>query len=156
MLFRSACKNLDDMYDYIICDTPPGNGVILGNVLAYVDYIIIPVTCDAFGIQGLHDFATTVNGFKERINNDLTIAGILKVMYKGRRKLTRDIEDDILPELAKNMDTKIFKTCIRDSVKCQEAQTVRRSLYEYAPKCNTAIDYSEFIKELSNTIRRKR
>ena len=66
--------------------------------------------------------------------------------------LTRDLEENTLPEIAKQMDTKIFNTGIRESVKCQEAQTLQQSLFDYAPKCTTALDYIEFTKELKKTI----
>ncbi len=147
-----SMKTVEDDYDYIIFDTPPGKGVLLGNVLMYVDYLIIPVTCDAFGVQGLADFYSTIKDYKEGPNEKLQIAGILRIKYKGRQNLTREIEDEILPQLAKDMDTKLFKTVIRESVKCQEAQTLQQSLFDYAPTCTTAEDYTAFLKELLKTV----
>ena len=143
-----SLSSIENNYDYIIFDTPPGNGVLLGNVLSYVHHLIIPVTCDSFGIQGLRDFYDTTNSFKKRINKSLNISGILRIKYKGKQNLTRDIEENILPSFAKEMNTKIFNTTIRESVRCQEAQTLQKSLYEYAPKSNTALDYMKFIEEL--------
>ncbi len=148
-----SMSGIEEDYDYIILDTPPGNGVLLGNVLSYADYIIIPVTCDFFGIQGLTDFNKTVNEYKKRINKNLSIAGILRVKYKGRQTLTRDVEEKILPEFAKQIDTILFKSTIRESVKCQEAQTLKKSLFDYAPYCTTALDYEDFVDELLDTIK---
>ncbi len=147
-----AMESIEDQYDFIVFDTPPGNGVLLGNVLTYVDYVIIPVTCDSFGIQGVKDFYETIQSFQKRVNKGLKIAGILRVMYKGRQSLTQDIEDNILPKFADELDTKLFKTTIRESVKCREAQTLRVSLLDYKPDSTTATDYVAFTKEFLKTI----
>ena len=144
---KSALRKVEKKYDYIIFDTPPRTGILLGNVLEAAEKIIIPITCDVFGIQGLMDFYETVSEYQED-NNNLIILGLLKIKYKGRQSLTRDIEENLLPEYAKKMNTKVFRTAIRESVKCQEAQTLRQSLYEYAPKSTTAIDYNTLIDEI--------
>ena len=143
-----SCKLVEDDYDFIICDCPPGNGVMLGNVLSYVDHVIMPITCDKFGIQGMTDFVDVMNMYTKRINPKLTILGVLIIKYKGRQSLTRDLEDNLLPSIVNDMGTKLFDVKIRESVKCQEAQTLNRSLYEHAPHCTTAEDYILFTDEL--------
>lgn len=147
-----AMQNIDDNYDVIVLDTPPGSGIILGNVLTYVNYLIIPVICDTFGIQGLRDFYGMIKEFRKRFNPDLKILGLLKVKYKGRQNLTKSIEDNILPEFAKEMETIVFNTTIAESVKCQEAQAMFASIFDYAPNSTTAQDYSKFIKEMMKMI----
>ena len=144
---KSALKTTDKKYDYIIFDTPPRTGILLGNVLEAAEFVIIPITCDIFGIQGLMDFYQTVKEYQDD-NDILSIMGLLKIKYKGRQSLTKDIEEQILPDYARQMKTKVFKTAIRESVKCQEAQTLRQSLFEYAPKSTTATDYSMLIDEI--------
>ena len=46
------------------------------------------------------------------------------------------------------MGTKLFETRIRECIKTKEAQTAKKLLTEYAPKCNTMIDYYAFAEEL--------
>lgn len=140
--------SVEESYDYIIFDCPPGNGVMLGNVLSYVNYIVMPITCDKFGIQGMTDFVEAMNAYTRRINPELKILGVLIIKYKGRQSLTKDIEDNLIPSLVKEMNTKLFTTKIRESVKCQEAQALGKSLFEYSPNCNTAVDYNAFTEEL--------
>ena len=143
-----ACKSIEDNYDFIILDCPPGNGVMLGNVLSYANYIIMPITCDKFGIQGMTDFVEVMNTYTKRINPTLKIIGVLMIKYKGRQSLTKDLEDNLIPSIVKEMGTKLFETRIRESVKCQEAQALSKSLFEHDPKCSTAIDYTTFTDEL--------
>ena len=46
------------------------------------------------------------------------------------------------------MGTKLFETAIRECVKTKEAQEKKVLLIDYAPKCNTMIDYLAFAEEL--------
>lgn len=148
---KSAIKDLHKSYDYIIIDTPPHAGILLGNALMAVSGknggLIIPISTDLFGITGINDFAEIINEYKSD-NKDLKVLGLLIIKYKYKQTLTNSIEDGLLPELAKFMDTKVFESKIRDCVKVQEAQTKRMSLFDYAPKCTSAIDYSNLINEL--------
>lgn len=136
----------------MIFDCLPGNGVILGNVLSYVDFVIMPITCDRFGVQGLREFKEVLGSYSKRINPDVKILGVLIIKYKGRQKLTRDLEDNLIPSIIAELDTIIFETKIPESVKCQESQVLRRSLGDYAPYCKTQLGYEaltdEILKEL--------
>lgn len=143
-----SCKTVEDLYDFIICDCPPGNNVLLGNVLSYVNYCIIPITVDKFGLQGLDKFPAVMKQYTKRINPTLKILGVLIVKYKGRQNLTRDLEDHSIPELVESMGTRLFTTKIRESVKCQESQALMRPLSEYAPNSTTALDYAAFTNEM--------
>jgi chromosome partitioning protein len=144
---RNAIREIDKDYDYIIFDTQPHAGLLLGNVLMACQFIVTPCTCDAFGIQGMMDFYDTIKEYQED-NEKLQILGLLIIKYKGRQSLTKDIEDNLLPQYAERMHTKIFESRIRESVKCQEAQTLRMSIFDYAPNSTTAIDYNNFVDEL--------
>lgn len=152
-IIKKALAEVENDYDYIIFDTPPLLGILLNNVLMASDYIIIPCTCDKFGLQGMVDFYDTVKNAQEE-NEKLKILGLLIIKYKGRQTLTKDLEDNLLPDYAKTMNTKVFKTRIRESVKCQESQILNKSIFEYAPTCNTAIDYMDLIKEIEKEIKK--
>lgn len=145
---KDTCKCIEDEYDYIIFDTPPGNGVLLGNVLSCADSVIMPITCDRFGIQGMIDFYNSMCSYKKRINPGIHISGVLIIKYKGRQSLTQSLEEATIPEIAAQIETKVYETKIRESVKCQESQVYGKSLFEYAPNSTTAIDYNMFIEEL--------
>ena len=145
---KDSVEILENMYDYIIFDTPPGNGVMLGNVLCCADKVIMPITADKFGIQGMQDFYNTLLSYKKRINPNIYIDGILIIKYKPRYMLTKDLENGSIPDMVKKMNTKIYTTKIRECIKCQEAQALGVSLFDYDKNCTTAIDYNMFIEEL--------
>ncbi len=134
-------------YEYVVIDTAPSLNIILYNCLIAADKVIIPVTADSYAMQGIQQLYDTIMSVKRRQNRDLTIAGLLLVRYSGRSNLEREIRDSI-ETTARQMNTRLFNTVIRECVKTKEAQEAKKLLIDYAPKCNTCLDYMDFAKEL--------
>ncbi len=143
---KDALDELDG-YKYIVIDTAPSLNIILYNCLIAADKVIIPVTADAYALQGIRQLYDTIMAVKRRQNKNLSIAGLLLVRYAGRSNLERDTREDI-EKTAKEMKTRLFNTVIRECVKTKEAQENKKLLIDYAPKCNTCLDYIDFTDEL--------
>ncbi len=148
---KRSCKTLDKEYDYIIVDTPPAIGVALKNVLAFVDYIVIPVEESGWSMSGLMDFAKAIDMARDN-NEKLQVAGILIVKTKPTTKKAVRMKD-LADALSKSLDTRTFETKIRESTACAEALTEYFvPLHEYAPHATTTRDYDSFIDELLEVI----
>ena len=143
---KDAIDELDG-YEYVVIDTAPSLNVIMYNCLIAADEVIIPLTEDAYARQGISQLYDTIMAVKRRQNSALKIAGLLLVKYAGRSNLERTTREEISGQ-AKEMGTKLFDTAIRECVKTKEAQEKKKLLIDYAPKCNTMIDYMEFVEEL--------
>lgn len=143
---KDALEELEG-YKYIVIDTAPSLNVILYNCLIAADKVIIPVTADSYALQGIQQLYDTIMSVRRRQNPGLSIAGLLLVKYSGRSKLDQSTRELIAKE-ASDMGTKLFNTTIRECVKTKEAQEKKKLLIDYAPKCNTCLDYMEFTKEL--------
>lgn len=143
---KDALEELEG-YKYIVIDTAPSLNVILYNCLIAADKVIIPVTADSYALQGIQQLYDTIMSVRRRQNPGLSIAGLLLVKYSGRSKLDQSTRELIARE-ASDMGTKLFNTTIRECVKTKEAQEKKKLLIDYAPKCNTCLDYIEFTKEL--------
>lgn len=138
-----------DGYDYIVIDTAPSLDVVLYNCLIAADEVIIPVTADAYAMQGLSKLNDTIKAVQKRQNPNLKIAGLLLVKYAGRSKLEKNVREEIT-DVANQIGTKLFSTAIRECVKTKEAQLNKKLLIDYAPNCTTMQDYYEFVEELVN------
>ena len=148
---RKGLDKIKDQYDYIVLDTPPTLSVLLTNALTAADYVIVPLTADRFGLQGLVQFKETVADVREYTNPKLKVAGLLLIKYNSRANLARAAAEE-LPTYAEILDTKVFDTKIRESIKAREAQAARQSLFEWAPESTTAEDYNQFVDELIKTM----
>lgn len=143
---QDALEMLDG-YEYIVIDTAPSLDVVLYNCLIAADKVIIPVTADAYAMQGLEKLSDTIQAVQKRQNPKLAIAGLLLVKYSGRSNLERNVKTEI-EAAAQQIGTRLFHTAIRECVKTKEAQSHKKLLIDYAPNCTTMQDYCEFVEEL--------
>lgn len=134
-------------YDYVIIDTAPSMNTLLYNCLIAADKVIIPITADRYGLQGLAQLNQTILAIRKRQNQRLTIEGLLLVKFNPRTNLSKEVKES-LEEIAKQLNTKLFQTQIRESTKAKEAQALRKSLISYSPNSTTALDYIAFVNEL--------
>lgn len=146
---KKGLASIVGQYEYIILDTPPALSILLTNALTAADRVIIPLITDLFGLQGLTQLRDTIAEVIEYTNPKLTVDGLLLVKYNERTNLTKEISE-YLPQYTKLLNTKIYNTKIRESVKTQEAQTARESLFIWAPASTTAEDYRNLYKEVIN------
>ncbi len=144
---KKAIEQLQGNYDYIIIDTPPSLGILTINALTASTGAIVPAQADIFSIQGLTQLYDTIKVVREYTNPNLKILGILRTRHNPRTILSSDTSE-MLEELASKIDTKVYKTYIRESVAIKESQAIRQSLFEYAPTNNAVVDYINFIDEV--------
>ncbi len=137
-------------YDFIIIDTPPALSALTTNALTCADYVVIPVQGDSFSLQGAEALSKTINGIK-RVNQKIKILGILLVRYKSRESLSKLMADQF-GKFAEILETKVYKTTIREGVVIKESQLARESIFDYAEKSGVAEDYDTFLEELLKDI----
>lgn len=144
---RKGLEKIRKAYDYIILDTPPALSVLLTNALTAADKVVIPLTADRFGLQGMVQLHDTIEDVKEYTNPDLKVDGLLLVKYNNRTKLSKGITES-LPEYATMFKTRVYDTVIREAVAVREAQAAQESLFTWAPSCKPAEDYKSLVEEI--------
>lgn len=148
MMLSNALKPLAAIYDDIVIDTAPGMGTLLIQALTASDKALVPLQADSQSLQGLHKIAETIYSVRKANNPSLEVAGIVMTKFDGRTRLSKQF-DALMGEQCEHMGLRLADTHIRASVAVQEAQALRRSLYEYAPNSNPAQDYLSLIEELN-------
>lgn len=152
-LLKNVLEPIKSAYDFIIIDTPPALGNLSFNSLVASDYVVIPTDPRPFALQGLGKLHETIQTIRDNLNPSIKVAGILLIKYNNRTILNRDIKT-MAEDYAKQMDTIVFDTSIREGIAVAEAQTVQKPLIDYAKKSKPNIDYESFTDELLHRIRR--
>ena len=138
----------NNRYDYIFCDSPPQLGVFTRNVLVASDKLFIPLEGGFFALAGLRLLNQVVSLYKERLNPDLKIGGIIM----SRHNPTIHMHREVVKEVSSFFGDTFFDNYIRQNVSLIEACSVGVSIFEYAPKSNAADDYraaaEEFITKM--------
>ncbi len=147
-LLRNALAAVQDCYDVCIIDTPPSLGVLLINALTAATHVIVPLTADAYSLDGLSALIDTVNQIRMYTNPMLTIPQLLLTRWSSRTKLSRRFAED-LPKIAADMNVHVLPITIRECVSARGAQDQRCGLLAYAPRCTTAEDYRAVAKHIT-------
>ena len=147
---REALAQVADEYDWAVVDTPPALGILTINALTACDCCIVPAQADIFSLQGIMQLGATIQAVRQYCNPDLRVAGILLTRYNGRVIIGREIAEK-MQDTARALDTRVFRTTIREGTAIKEAQAMRQDIFSYAPRSNAAQDYlklvDEFLKE---------
>lgn len=146
-ILRDALREFDQIFQYIIIDCPPSVGVLTVNALVAADCVIIPIASgDPYSISGALAMRDNIDTVRSGPNPGLKIAGLL--ITKVRRTSLAATFRARADSLAEQLDTRVFAATIRQAVAVQEAATVKRSIFAYAPRSAVAQDYKEFINEV--------
>jgi len=144
---KEALDPIKKDYDYIIIDTPPALGILTVNALTTSDSLIIPSQADIYSLQGIGQLYKTIQAVRMYCNSKLKIQGILLTKHNTRTILNRDM-GELIEDTAKQLDTEVYQTFIRESVVVREAQAKKQDIFTYAPNSNPTQDYLSFIEEV--------
>ena len=146
-LLRDILEPLKKHYDYILIDTSPTLGTLTINALAAATMIIAPMQADGFSLQSLSQLYGTITAVRKQLNPKLVFKGILLTRFNSRTVISREIAEKI-GQAAAGYGTKLFKTTIAECTAIKEAQLMRQSIFDYAPKSRAAKEYSALLEEL--------
>lgn len=133
-----------DNYDYILIDCPPSLGLITINSFTAADSVLIPVQCEYYALEGLGQLLNTINLVKKHLNKTLEIEGAVLTMYDIRTNLS----NQVVKEVKKYFDNKVFKTVIPRNVRLSEAPSFGMPITVYDPKSKGAKCYEKLAREL--------
>lgn len=140
---KKVLEPVRDDYDYILIDCPPSLGLLTVNALSASEYILIPLQCEYYALEGISQLLKTIELIKKDLNPTLEILGVLLTMY-NRTILAQQVLD----EARRFFKDKVFKTLIPRNVRLSEAPSFSQSIFEYAPDSSGASAYRDLAKEL--------
>jgi chromosome partitioning protein len=150
-LLKEALETVSGKYHYIIIDPPPALGLLTINTLAASRYLIIPAQADIYSLQGIGQINQTVESIRKYCNPGLITTGILITRFNAQTNISKEISK-MMEETASKLQTKVFKSRIRECVAVKEAEAGQVELFSYAPGSNASQDYCDFIRELLGDI----
>lgn len=141
---KKALSGAEDKFDYIIIDCPPSLGLLTINSLTAAKYVVIPVLCEYYSLEGLSQLTSTIKLIKKLYNPEIELLGVLINMFDGRLNLTVAV----LEEIKKYFSDKLFRTPIPRSVKISEAPSHGMAITDYDKNGKGAAAYSAVALEL--------
>ena len=133
-------------YDYVFIDCPPSLGILTVNALTASDFILVPIQCEYYALEGVTKLLESMKMVKARLNPSLEILGIVMTMYDSRTSLSKQV----VQEVSNYFGDKMFKTLIPRNVRLSEAPSLGQTIFEYDAGSKGAEAYKKLAKEVVN------
>ncbi len=143
-----ALKGVEELgYDYVITDSPPSLGLLTLNVLTASDYVVIPLQCQLFAVDGLKAFNDVIDLVRRKLNRRLRLAGVLLTMYDARTSISKEIEGRVRQILG----DVVFPTRIGDYSALVRVRN-QGPIQAYEPRHQAAGQYNNFAQEVMQRV----
>ena len=143
---KGSLAEVNDKYDYILIDCPHSLGHLTINSFTASDYILIPVQCEYYALEGLSQLLNTVRLVQKHFNPELEIEGVLLTMYDARTNLG----NEVVEEVRKYFREKVYETIIPRNIRLSEAPSHGMPIIDYDPRSRGAEVYQALAKEVVN------
>ena len=144
MALKNLLVQLADSFEYIIIDCPPSLSLLTVNALTASDFMLIPLQCEFYALEGLGQLLKTMKRIKHNLNPKLKIAGILLTMFDKRTNLSIQVAEDA-ERYFKNL---VFKTMVPRNVRLGEAPSFGKPILLYDAASAGAQSYFDLAKEI--------
>ncbi|MEO7031845.1 MAG: AAA family ATPase [Herbaspirillum sp.] len=145
---KDALAQLADAYDFMLIDCPPALSMLTLNGLCAANGVIIPMQCEYYALEGLSDLVNTIKRVHAKLNPDLKLIGLLRVMFDPRMTLSQQVS----AQLEQHFGDKVFKTVIPRNVRLAEAPSYGLPGVNFDPSSKGAQAYIAFGAEMVERI----
>ena len=143
-LLKNRLDEIKERYDFIIIDCPPSLGFLTLNAITASNYVLVPLQCEYYALEGLSQLLDTLKAVKKSLNPDLKLVGILLTMYDARNNLSAQVEE----EVREHFKGTVFDTVIPRNVRLSEAPSYGKPIILYDIRSKGAASYFNLAKEV--------
>lgn len=145
-ILKKITNKVREKYDFIIMDCPPSLSMLTINALTAANSVLVPIQCEYYALEGLSQLIHTIDLVKDRLNNLLTIEGVVFTMYDARTNLSLQVVENVKDNLKQN----IYKTIIPRNVRLAEAPSYGQPITIYDSRSAGAESYRLLAEEVIN------
>lgn len=141
---KKALAEISSNYDVILIDCPPSLSLLTLNALSAANYILVPIQCEYYALEGLTDLLNTVRLMQSKLNPELEFLGILRTMYDKRNNLAIQVS----AQLVEHFKEQVFYVSIPRAVRLAEAPSHGSTAVAIDPESVGAQSYLRLAREL--------
>ena len=151
-ILKKTIEPVKSQYDYILIDCPPSLGVLTINGFIASDYVIIPLQCEYFALEGLkYMYSMTIKRVQKSLNPHLKIGGIIFTMYDSRTNLGKEVIKSVRDSFKQSPDM-LFSTVIPRNIRLSEAPSHGVPINMYDASCIGAKCYEKLSQEVLDRV----
>jgi chromosome partitioning protein len=140
---KQSLEQVAEGYQYIIIDCPPSLGLLTINVLTAAHYVIMPIQCEFYALEGISQLLKTIELVRQHLNPNLRIAKVLLTMFDYRTNLSQQV----VQEVETFFRDQVSSVLVPRNVRLSEAPSFGKPIIIYDPKSKGAEAYRKFATE---------
>lgn len=141
---KESLSRITANYDYILIDSPPSLGLLTINGLAASDFVVIPVQCEYYALEGIGHLLKTIDLVRDNLGHNVTVLGAVLTMYDRRNRLNRDV----VKEMQRNFPGRVFNAVVPRCVTLAEAPSYGKTILQYSAYSKGAKAYRQLAEEI--------
>ena len=132
-------------YHAILIDCPPSMAIITLNAFVAAEWLLVPLQCEYYALEGVATLTRVVDQLKEAGNNSrLELLGVVMTMFDGRTSLSHQVVGDVRSFFRE----KVFETVIPRTVRLAEAPSYGKPIIHYDPYSAGSAAYQVLAEEV--------
>jgi chromosome partitioning protein len=145
---REALKGVVGDYDYVLIDCPPALNILTVNALTAADYVLIPMQCEYYALEGLTALMQTIERIRASVNPKLEIHGILRTMFDPRNNLGNEVS----AQLVSHFGDRVYRTVIPRNIRLAEAPSFGKPVLFHDKYSRGALAYLALAGEINRRV----
>lgn len=141
---KKALEQVENDYDYMVVDCPPSLGLLTVNVLSAAQYVLLPIQCEYYALEGISQLLRTVDLVKRHLNPGLQVGKVLLTMFDYRTRLS----EQVVEEVRRFFREKVANVVVPRNVRLSEAPSHGLPIIHYDGKSRGAEAYTGFAEEV--------
>ena len=140
-----------NQHELILVDCPPSLGILTLNAFAAADYLIVPLQCEYYALEGVAMINRLLNQLRESgTNPTLELLGVLMTMFDGRTNLSHQVVN----EVRQHFGPLVFDTVIPRTTRLAEAPSFGKPIIYYDKYSTGTAAYEVLTQEVLARLKR--
>ena len=129
----------------MIIDCPPALGILTLNVFAAADWLLVPLQCEYYALEGISMITRVISQVRDTgVNARLEILGVVMTMFDGRTRLSQQV----VAEVRQHFGDLVFETVIPRTTRLAEAPSFGKPIIYYDKYSAGAAAYEVLAQEV--------
>lgn len=132
-------------FDLVIIDCPPSLGVLTLNAFVAVEFLVIPLQCEYYALEGISMINRLIAQLRDGgVNPNLQLLGVVMTMFDVRTRLSQQV----VSEVREHFGDAVFETVIPRTTRLAEAPSFGKPIIHYDKYSAGAAAYEVLTQEL--------
>ena len=139
-----------ERFDVIFIDCPPSLGILTLNTFAAADYLLVPLQCEYYALEGISMINRVLGQLRDTgVNPRLELLGVVMTMFDGRTNLANQVVGDV----REHFGALVFDTVIPRTTRLAEAPSHGKPIIHYDKYSAGAAAYEVLAQELAQRLK---